>query len=241
MKKEAYEELKKLDYQEYLFIESEIQENYIPSGKVKLADAVSTGLYFIGFGIGLTILQSMFVLANSGKRTYTWNWLIALLGFNPFFLCYIGEQSRYKRYYKKTIAEKQEPEHLKDYLRRTEKIATFDDKFYREFKRTRLFSVPCLKDIKYKPIGFISGSTVKSKNAISDIGAGVKSIKGGEIKKYTYLMKETRNKAINDLINNAYLEYDNFDAIIGVELNTAQIANGASEIMAVGTVIKYTK
>ena len=41
-------------------------------------------------------------------------------------------------------------------------------------------------------LGIARGGTVRAKNAISDIGAGIKNVVGGELKAYTQLMADAR-------------------------------------------------
>ena len=48
---------------------------------------------------------------------------------------------------------------------------------------TNIESVPGKKIIEH--YGMVSGSTVRSKHAISDLGAGLKNMFGGELKQYT--------------------------------------------------------
>ena len=47
--------------------------------------------------------------------------------------------------------------------------------------------------------GFVYGLTVRSRGIGGDIGAGVKSIFGGEIKQYVKMMEESRDESIEQL------------------------------------------
>lgn len=49
-----------------------------------------------------------------------------------------------------------------------------------------------MKEVK----GLVQGSTVKAKHVGRDIGAGLKTLVGGEIRGYSDLMKEARNEAL---------------------------------------------
>jgi uncharacterized protein YbjQ (UPF0145 family) len=80
------------------------------------------------------------------------------------------------------------------------------------------------------------GSTVRARNIGRDIFAGLKSIVGGEIEEYTKLMAQAREQAIKRMKADA--EVLGADAIINVRFTTAQVMQGASEILAYGTAVK---
>ena len=90
------------------------------------------------------------------------------------------------------------------------------------------------KEIK-QVIGVISGGTVQSKNIGKDIGAGLKGLVGGEMKSYTQMMEETRNVALQRLIDKASDAGAN--AIVGMRFMTSSIIQGASEVIAYGTAV----
>jgi uncharacterized protein YbjQ (UPF0145 family) len=80
------------------------------------------------------------------------------------------------------------------------------------------------------------GSTVRARNIGRDIFAGLKSIVGGEIEEYTKLMAQAREQAIKRMVADA--EVLGADAVINVRFTTAQVMQGASEILAYGTAVK---
>jgi uncharacterized protein YbjQ (UPF0145 family) len=85
-------------------------------------------------------------------------------------------------------------------------------------------------------LGVVKGSTVRARNVGRDIGAGLKSIIGGEIKTYTEMTKGARDEAYNRMVNEAIdLKAD---AIIGVRFTTSMVMTGASEMLAYGTAVK---
>ena len=55
----------------------------------------------------------------------------------------------------------------------------------------------------YEIIGLVNGNTVKSKNALKDIGAGLKSIVGGELGSYMKMISEARETATQRMIEMA--------------------------------------
>jgi len=85
-------------------------------------------------------------------------------------------------------------------------------------------------------LGIARGSTVRAKNIGRDIFASLKNIVGGEIEEYTRLQAESREQAIQRLIEDA--ERLGADAIINVRLTTAMIMQGTAEILAYGTAVK---
>jgi uncharacterized protein YbjQ (UPF0145 family) len=80
------------------------------------------------------------------------------------------------------------------------------------------------------------GSTVRARNIGRDIFAGLKNIVGGEIEEYTKLQAESREQAMQRMIQDA--ERMNADAILNVRLTTSMVMQGASEILAYGTAVK---
>ncbi len=87
-------------------------------------------------------------------------------------------------------------------------------------------------------LGLVEGSTVRSKNAIKDVGAGLKSIVGGELGSYTKLQEESRSQAIERMQEKA--GQMGADAVINVRLTTSMVAAGAAEILAYGTAVKLS-
>ena len=88
-------------------------------------------------------------------------------------------------------------------------------------------------------LGIVKGNTVRARNIGRDIGAGLKSIIGGEVKTYTEMTINARDEAYNRMVNEA-LEMK-ADAIIGVRFTTSMVMAGASEMLAFGTAVKIDK
>ena len=85
-------------------------------------------------------------------------------------------------------------------------------------------------------LGIARGSTVRSRNVGRDFLAGLKSIVGGEIEEYTKLQAQSREQAIERMIEDA--QKLGADAIVNVRMTTATVMQGASEILAYGTAVK---
>jgi len=82
----------------------------------------------------------------------------------------------------------------------------------------------------------VKGNTVRARNIGRDIGAGFKSLIGGEVKTYTEMTTHSREESYNRMINEAIKL--KADAIIGVRFMTSMIMQGASEMLAYGTAVK---
>ncbi|WP_243385871.1 YbjQ family protein [Bacillus kexueae] len=83
--------------------------------------------------------------------------------------------------------------------------------------------------------GLVKGSTVQSKHIGKDIMASLKTIVGGELKEYTEMMEEARQKAIGRMVEDAKKQGAN--AIVGMRLETSAVMQNASEIIAYGTAV----
>ena len=92
------------------------------------------------------------------------------------------------------------------------------------------------KEIK-QVIGVVSGGTVQSKNIGKDIGAGLKNLVGGEIQSYTEMMNDARALATKRMVKEA--EELGADAIVGVRYASSAIMQGAAEVIAYGTAVKF--
>ena len=88
-------------------------------------------------------------------------------------------------------------------------------------------------------LGLVQGSTIQSKNMFKDMGAGFKSMVGGELTAYTKMMEEAREVAIKRMIDKATSL--GADAIVNVRFNSASVMQGAAEIMAYGTAVKLVE
>lgn len=85
-------------------------------------------------------------------------------------------------------------------------------------------------------LGVVFGSCVQTKHVGKDIGAGLRSVIGGEARGYTELMEESRRTAMERMIKEA--EKLGADAVVGMRYATAQTMVSAAEIIAFGTAIK---
>ena len=88
-------------------------------------------------------------------------------------------------------------------------------------------------------LGIVKGQTVQSKNIGKDIGAGFKTIVGGELVGYTDMLKEARQIATKRMVDEA--ESLGADAVINIRYGSSSIMNGAAEIIAYGTAVKLVR
>lgn len=86
-----------------------------------------------------------------------------------------------------------------------------------------------------KHLGLVQGSSVRAKHVGRDIMASFKNIFGGELKGYTELLQESRDEAINRMIEQAKAIGAN--AVLNVRFSTSSIAAGAAELFAYGTAV----
>ncbi|MFH1326384.1 MAG: YbjQ family protein [Candidatus Falkowbacteria bacterium] len=89
-----------------------------------------------------------------------------------------------------------------------------------------------------KIIDVVKGSTVRARNIGRDIGAGLKSIIGGEVKTYTEMTMSARDEPYNRMVNQA-IELG-ADAVINVRFTTSMVMAGASEMLAYGTAVNIS-
>lgn len=86
-------------------------------------------------------------------------------------------------------------------------------------------------------LGMVKGSTIQTVNAVRDIGAGLKTLVGGELTKYNEMMNNARALATKRMVEEA--EGIGADAIVGVRYSSASIMQSAAEVMAYGTAVKF--
>jgi uncharacterized protein YbjQ (UPF0145 family) len=84
--------------------------------------------------------------------------------------------------------------------------------------------------------GLVSGSTIRAKHIGRDFMAGLKNLVGGELKGYTQLLQESRQQAMDRMVEEARLMGAN--AIVNVRFSTSSVAQGAAELYAYGTAVR---
>ena len=100
-----------------------------------------------------------------------------------------------------------------------------------------------LLTIEYVPgreieaLGLVKGTVVQSKNFGKDFMAGMKTIVGGEIRGYTEMLIEARQIATKRMVDEA--EALGADAVVGLRYGSASVMQGAAEVIAYGTAVKF--
>jgi uncharacterized protein YbjQ (UPF0145 family) len=92
------------------------------------------------------------------------------------------------------------------------------------------------KSIK-QHLGLVRGNTIRARHIGKDILAGLRNIVGGEIHEYTKLMAESREQAIDRMLDEARGLGAN--AVVSVRFSTSMIAQGAAELLIFGTAVRY--
>jgi len=87
--------------------------------------------------------------------------------------------------------------------------------------------------------GEVMGLTVRSRNIGSQLGAGLKSILGGELKGMTKALMDSREQVMGRMVDEA--EAKGANAIIAMRFDTSEMGGQWTEICAYGTAVKIHK
>ena len=90
---------------------------------------------------------------------------------------------------------------------------------------------------EFEVIGLVRGSTIQSKTIGRDITQSFKTIVGGELKAYTDMMNQARALATKRMVEEA--EGLGADAVVAMRYASASVMQGAAEVMAYGTAVKF--
>ena len=100
-----------------------------------------------------------------------------------------------------------------------------------------------LVNIDYLPgqtlevLGLVKGNVVQSKSFGKDFMSGMKTLVGGEIAGYTEMLNEARQIAVKRMVDEA--EALGADAVLNVRYGSSSVMQGAAEVIAYGTAVKY--
>lgn len=86
-------------------------------------------------------------------------------------------------------------------------------------------------------LGIVKGNVVQCRNVGRDFMAGIKTLVGGELKEYTEMLNQARQIAIKRMVDEA--ETLDADAVINIRYASSSIMQGAAEVIAYGTAVKY--
>jgi uncharacterized protein YbjQ (UPF0145 family) len=85
-------------------------------------------------------------------------------------------------------------------------------------------------------LGEVFGLTVRSRNIGSQMGAGLKSMFGGELKGMTKALHDSREQVMERLVEEA--EKKGGDAIVAMRFDTSEMGGNWTEICAYGTAVR---
>ena len=100
-----------------------------------------------------------------------------------------------------------------------------------------LLNIDYVPGKEVEPLGLVKGTVVQSKNFGKDFMAGMKTLVGGEITGYTEMLNEARQIATKRMVDAA--EALGADAIVGVRYASSSVMQGAAEVIAYGTAVKF--
>jgi len=106
-----------------------------------------------------------------------------------------------------------------------------------EFAISTANDIPGYRIVETK--GFVYGLTVRSRGAGGQIGASVRSLFGGEIKEYVHMMEESREEALNRVIDHA--KQMGANGIVAIRFDSNEISEVMQEILAYGTAVVVEK
>jgi uncharacterized protein YbjQ (UPF0145 family) len=86
-----------------------------------------------------------------------------------------------------------------------------------------------------KTIGLVKGNTIRARHLGRDILAFLKLLVGGEIEDYTKMMAESREQALDRMVEEAKQQGAN--AVIDIRFSTSYLMSSAAEILAYGTAV----
>lgn len=85
-------------------------------------------------------------------------------------------------------------------------------------------------------LGLVRGNTIRARHLGKDILAVLRNVAGGEVKEYTKMLAESREQAIDRMVEEA--EALNADAVVGLRFQTSMVMSGAAEMLCYGTAVR---
>jgi uncharacterized protein YbjQ (UPF0145 family) len=88
-------------------------------------------------------------------------------------------------------------------------------------------------------LGEVFGLTVRARHVGSQLGAGLKSLVGGELKGMTKNLADSRQEVIQRMVEEA--EAKGADAVLAFRFDTSEMGGSWTEICAYGTAVKMMR
>ena len=125
--------------------------------------------------------------------------------------------------------------------RRFQEIDALEDikpvTLHEEEKNMVLVNIDYIPGKEFEVLGMAKGTVVQSKNFGKDFMAGMKTLVGGEITGYTEMLNEARQIAVKRMVDEA--NKLGADAVINVRYGSSSVMQGAAEVIAYGTAVRY--
>ena len=86
-----------------------------------------------------------------------------------------------------------------------------------------------------RTLGLVRGTSVRGRHFGKDVLATVRGTVGGEIKEYTKILSETREQALDRMVEEA--DGLGANAIVSLRFASVEIMRGAAEVMVYGTAV----
>jgi len=86
-----------------------------------------------------------------------------------------------------------------------------------------------------RTLGLVRGNAVRARHIGRDIMAGLRGLVGGEVHEYTKLLAESREHALDRMVEEARLLGAN--GVINVRFMTSELAANMAELLAYGTAV----
>ena len=101
----------------------------------------------------------------------------------------------------------------------------------------KLLNIDYIPGKEIEALGMVKGTVVYSKNLGKDFMASMKTLVGGEIEGYTEMLNTARQIAVKRMVEEA--EQMGADAIVNVRYGSSSVMQGAAEVIAYGTAVKF--
>ena len=101
----------------------------------------------------------------------------------------------------------------------------------------KILTIETIPGQSYEPLDIVKGTVVYSKNFGRDFMAGMKGLVGGEIVGYTEMLNEARQIATKRMVDEATAM--GADAVVNIRFGSSAVMQGAAEVIAYGTAVKF--
>lgn len=101
----------------------------------------------------------------------------------------------------------------------------------------KLVSIETIPGQEFEALDVVKGTVVYSRNFGHDFMAGMKTLVGGEIVGYTEMLNEARAIATKRMVDAA--EALGADAVVGMRYASSSVMQGAAEVVAYGTAVRF--